>query len=129
LVFIRRPAAGQYGAPRGVASIDFSGAATDSGGRPITGTNLRWTAIQGSGRTLLCAGTDIGPGPTPPVTAGTRPTGGLALPSDCTRFTRRLPNKAPGTGPPFTILLEARDRNGTIGATTVTIQLFTASTR
>jgi hypothetical protein len=126
VVFIRAPRAGQYGAPRGVASIDFYGAATDSAGRPIAGTNLRWTAIQGRERTVLCAGTDIGPGPTPPVTAGAKPTG-LAVVTDCTRFTRRMPNKVAGTGPPITILLEARDRHGTIGSATVTIQLVTAA--
>jgi CubicO group peptidase (beta-lactamase class C family) len=124
-VFIREPAAGQHGAPRGVASIDFYGAATDSTGRRIAGTNLRWTATQGGVRTVLCAGIDIGPGTTPPV----RPTRGLAVRTDCTRFSRRLPNPVAGTGPPITIRLEARDRHGTIGIATVTIRLFTATGR
>ena len=122
-VVIRQPAAGQHPAPRGVASIDFSGFAADSAGVRIAGTSLRWTAIQGPERTVLCSGSGFTP------TAPTGGPGGLTVLADCTRFTRKITNKSIGSGPPITILLEARDERGIIGSTTVTIHLYTAPAR
>jgi CubicO group peptidase (beta-lactamase class C family) len=83
VALIRQPTAGQHLAPRGVASIDFSGAAADAAGNRIAGTNLRWTAIRGTQRTVLCAGSGFGPSGSTSPTGGP---GGISVVSDFTRF-------------------------------------------
>jgi CubicO group peptidase (beta-lactamase class C family) len=122
-VAIRKPTPGQHLAPHRVAQLAFSGLARDADGKLIPGTYYRWTAIQGTTKTLLCAGSGIGTG-APPTTIG-----GLTTVVDCTSFTKALPNPFPGSGPPITIRLEARDAAGTIGSATVVITLFTPPTR
>jgi CubicO group peptidase (beta-lactamase class C family) len=116
-VVIRQPTAGAHLAPRGVAQLAFSGLARAADGTVIPGTYYRWTATQAGTKTLLCAGSGIGTG-APPTTIG-----GLTTIVDCTSFAKALTNPFPGTGPPITIQLEARDAAGTLGSTTVVIVL------
>jgi len=123
-VAIRAPLAGQHTAPSGVASLTFSGLARDASGAIIPGTQYRWTAVQGTNRTVLCAGSGIGPGPSATPSPSPTGIGGLTTPKDCTSFTGRLTQRAIGAGPPITILLEARDPSGTIGNATVVITLY-----
>lgn len=120
-VTIHLPYNGWQPAPRGVAQISFHGTAVDSTGTPVSGTRLRWTAIEGGKSTVLCVGSAFGPAPST--------IGGFVNPADCTSFTRQFTNSANGSGPNITIRLEARDQAGLIGTAEVIIALYTPPVR
>jgi hypothetical protein len=121
MVTIHLPYNGWQPAPNGVATIPFQGSAVDATNNAVSGTRMRWTAIQGTTATVLCVGSAFGPAPTTP--------GGLVNPADCTTFSRQFTNPVAGSGPSITIRLEAKDQSGLIGSAEVIIALYTPPTR